>query len=109
MRRYRTGGGVRGNIAAGRVKVLKTTLPEVSDEHWVELLSLNPRKIFGLPQPTVQENAVANLTLFQPSAQWAFTKDKVKSRSQNSPFIDKKFTGRVAGIINGEKIVLNNR
>ena len=30
MRRYRTGGGVRGNVAAGRVKVLKTTLPYVS-------------------------------------------------------------------------------
>ena len=38
-----------------------------------------------------------------------FTKDQVKSRSQNSPFIDKQFTGRVAGIINGEKMVLNNR
>ena len=89
--------------------VLKTTLPQVSDEQWVELLSLNTRRIFGLPQPTVQENAVANLTLFQPSAQWVFTKDQVKSRSQNSPFIDKQFTGRVAGIINGEKMLLNNR
>ena len=30
MRRYRVGGGVRGNVAAGRVKVLKTTLPYVA-------------------------------------------------------------------------------
>ncbi|MEP7200609.1 MAG: putative baseplate assembly protein [Chloroflexota bacterium] len=30
MRRYRIGGGARGNVAAGRVKVLKTTLPYVA-------------------------------------------------------------------------------
>ena len=30
IRRYRIGGGVRGNVAAGRVKVLKTTLPYVA-------------------------------------------------------------------------------
>lgn len=30
MQHYRIGGGVRGNVAAGRVKVLKTTLPYVA-------------------------------------------------------------------------------
>lgn len=30
MLRYRVGGGVRGNVAAGRVKVLKSTLPYVT-------------------------------------------------------------------------------
>ncbi len=30
VKRYRIGGGVRGNVAAGRVKVLKTTLPYVA-------------------------------------------------------------------------------
>lgn len=30
MRRYRIGGGVRGNVAEGRVKVLKSTLPYVA-------------------------------------------------------------------------------
>jgi predicted phage baseplate assembly protein len=30
MRRYRVGGGVRGNVAEGRVKILKSTLPYVT-------------------------------------------------------------------------------
>ena len=30
IRRYRIGGGVRGNVAEGRVKVLKTTLPYIA-------------------------------------------------------------------------------
>ena len=89
--------------------VLKTTLPQVSDERWVELLSLNTRKIFGLPQPVINEGLAANITLFQPAAGWTFTKDQVKSKSSNSPFTDRQFTGRVAGIINGDRWVLNNR
>ncbi len=30
IRRYRTGGGIRGNVAEGRMKVLKTTVPSVA-------------------------------------------------------------------------------
>ncbi len=89
--------------------VLKTVLPEVSDERWVELLSTNPHTIFGLQQPVIKENAAANLTLFQPTATYDFLKEDIKSRSFNSAFIGKRFTGKVSGIINGEKVVLNGR
>jgi dihydroorotase len=89
--------------------VLKTVLPEVSEQRWIELLSINPRTIFGLDVPVIKEGEKANLTLFQPSATYEFTKDQVKSRSYNSPFIGKQFTGKVAGIINRDKLVLNNQ
>ena len=89
--------------------VLKTTLPEVSEERWIELLSINPRTIFGLSLSTVKENERANLTMFQPGENYAFAKEDIKSRSHNSPFIGSAFTGKVAGIINGEKMVLNTR
>ncbi|MEO6315070.1 MAG: dihydroorotase [Chitinophagaceae bacterium] len=89
--------------------VLKTTLPAVSEERWVNLLSINPRTIFGLPVPVVKENERANLSLFQPGAKHVFTKEDIQSRSHNSPFIGAAFTGKVAGIINGDKLVLNQR
>lgn len=89
--------------------VLKMVLPEVSEDRWVELLSINPRTIFGLELPVIKENAKANLTLFQPGVVYEFTKDQVKSRSYNSPFIGKQFTGKAAGIINGDKMVLNSQ
>ncbi|MEP6726024.1 MAG: dihydroorotase [Bacteroidota bacterium] len=89
--------------------VLKTTMPGVSEERWIELLSINPRTIFGLAVPTVKENTTANLTLFQPGEKYSFAKEDIKSRSHNSPFIGSVFTGKVAGIINGEKMVLNRR
>jgi dihydroorotase len=89
--------------------VLKTAMPEISEEKWIELLSINPRAIFGLELPGVKENTAANLTLFQPEAIFDFGKEQIKSRSHNSPFIGKRFTGKVAGIINGEKMVLNSQ
>ena len=89
--------------------VLKTVMPEVSEERWLELLSINPHTIFGLDLPSVKENTKAELTLFQPEKVYAFAKEDIKSRSHNSPFIGKQFTGKVAGIINGEKMVLNSQ
>jgi len=88
--------------------VLKTMMPEVSEERWVELLCINPRTIFGLPLPVIKENSSASLTLFQPGKQHVFAKEDIRSRSQNSPFTGTTFTGKVAGIINGDKILLNN-
>jgi len=88
--------------------VLKTMMPGVSEERWVELLCINPRTIFGLPLPVIKENNYASLTMFQPGKQYVFAKEDIKSRSQNSPFIGVTFTGKVAGIINGEKMLLNN-
>jgi dihydroorotase len=87
--------------------VLKTILPAVSESRWIELLSANPRKIFGLDQPSIKEKQTAVLTLFQPDEEVELKPSFFKSRSVNSPFANKTMKGRVAGIINGENLSLN--
>ncbi len=87
--------------------VLKTVMPEISEDKWIELLHRNAAGIFGLPIAGIQENAPANLTLFEPGKVHTYSKDQVKSKSQNSPFIGWQLTGKVYGIINGSKMVLN--
>jgi len=87
--------------------VLKTTLPQVSEDRWVELLSTNARTISGLPPATIAEGAPALLTLFQPAASYTYKKEQVKSKSRNSPFIGQQLTGKAFGIINGDRITLN--
>jgi dihydroorotase len=88
--------------------VLKMVLPQVLEERWIQLLSTNPRKIFGLQQPSIAENSVANLTLFLPNKSYEYKKEIIQSKSYNSPFIGTTFTGKVYGIINGHRMHLNN-
>jgi dihydroorotase len=83
--------------------VLQTSLPEVKPEKWVELLSVNPRKIFKLEQATIKEGSKASLTLFDPARKWTVTGKDIHSKSKNSAFIGKELTGKVTGIINGTK------
>jgi dihydroorotase len=83
--------------------VLNTSLPGIAQEKLVELLSANPRKLFGLDELKIQEGNKAVLTLFNPSEKWTVTQQDIRSRSKNSPFIGKVLTGKVFGIINAEK------
>ncbi len=87
--------------------VLNTVLPDVATGKWVELLSINPRKIFGLEPSCIKEGNKASITLFNPTTKWMVTEKDFKSKSKNSPFIGKELTGKVAGIINGDKVVLS--
>jgi len=87
--------------------VLRTALPGVSQEKWVELLSVNPAKLIGLPAKTIREGEPAALTLFQPDVQWTVGTASLRSRSRNTPFLGQTLTGKVAGIIHKNQVVLN--
>jgi dihydroorotase len=86
--------------------VLNTTMPDVSQERWVELLSGNPRRLFGLSNASIQEGNKAALTLFDPAKKWTVSGKDLRSRSKNSPFTGKTLTGKPVGIINGTRMVL---
>jgi dihydroorotase len=87
--------------------VLNTTLPGTAQEKWITLLSINPRKIFGLEEIKIQEGSKAVLTLFNPSEKWTVTEKNIHSKSKNSPFIGKELTGKVIGIINKTETVIH--
>jgi dihydroorotase len=86
--------------------VLKTALPDIEEEKWIELLSANPRKIFGLNQPVINKDQTACLTIFSPEGKTTIEGDYFYSGSQNSPFIGKELNGAVTGTINGVKLFL---
>ncbi len=87
--------------------VAHTTLPEISNEKWFELLSLNPRKIFGMPAATIKEGSEATLTLFDPAKKWKMSETDIRSKYRTNPFIGKDFTGKPLGIINKGQIILS--
>lgn len=75
-------------------------------ETYIEAVSTNARKVFGLESLSVQEGETANLTLFNPNNNYTFTKDHVLSTSKNSAFLDKALNGTVYGIFSNKKLVL---
>lgn len=79
----------------------------LTDELIVEKLAFGPRRIFGLPLPPLEEGQPADLTVFSPVQQWAYSRDQVLSRSFNSPFIEKQLTGRPLAVIKGSRSFIN--
>ena len=75
---------------------------------FVRMQTINARQIFGLPIPELTEGASAKLTLFNPTKEFQVDATKMKSRSKNTPFAGKTLKGSVLGIINNNKVQLNN-
>jgi dihydroorotase len=80
---------------------------DLSAEKWVELISINPRKLLGMSMPVIQEGEKANVTLFSPTATYTFDETMIRSKSNNSAFIGKELKGKVIGIINNNQLKLN--
>jgi dihydroorotase len=85
--------------------VIRTCFPELGLEKTIELLSNKPRSIFDLQMNSINKNSAACLTLFLPDEKWMV--NQLHSKSKNSPFIGKKLTGKPVGIINKDKVFLN--
>jgi len=88
--------------------VLKTILPELPDETMTALLSRNPRRIFDLDQPVIETGKPCCVSLYNPALRWVLEDKNMLSKSRNTPFIGMTFTGKPLGIINGERLFLNN-
>src|SRR6218665_476432 len=87
--------------------VLRTAMPDVPLAKWVELLSINPRRIFGLPAVTIREGETASLSLFDPNASWIVGEKNIRSKSKNTPFIKKELKGKVLGVVAKGNATLN--
>ena len=89
--------------------VINSLFPQMDPVRFVNLMSGNARKIFNLRQPLLAESQEACITLFNPNEKIIFDEKSFLSKSKNSPFIGKALTGKVLGVINGEKLFLNHQ
>lgn len=82
--------------------LLKMAVPSLPDSRWIELLSINPRKIFGLPAATIEQDGRASLTIFSSQGETEIGPG-YQSKSKNNPLIGQVVPGRVLGVINGQQ------
>lgn len=68
----------------------------------IAALTVNPANLYQIPAGKVQENASADLVIFDPNEEWTVP-ETFASKATNSPFIGWKLSGKVKyTICNGE-------
>jgi dihydroorotase len=73
----------------------------------VKRFSAEPRRFMGLPAVSIEEGQPVDLILFDPEKETTFTKDFMKSKSQNTPFLDKTLKGSVDLVVLGNDVLLD--
>lgn len=71
----------------------------------VERMSCAPARALSLPGGTLRRGALADLTLFDPGAEWTVDAARFLSMSRNTPFRGRKLRGRAVRTIVGGKTV----
>lgn len=79
----------------------------ISEQRFVELLSVNPVGILKVPGGSLSEGSVADVTVINPDIVFDYTKDTVVSRSKNSPFLGWKLQGRAVLTMVGGRVMYN--
>jgi dihydroorotase len=74
----------------------------------VELLSVNPARILGVPGGTLAEGAPADLTILAPDLAVTVSVARMRSKSKNTPFDGWELRGGVAATIVGGRTVYEN-
>lgn len=62
------------------------------------------KEVFGIPNNTIKEGAVADLSLFRPDGEWTFEKEHVLSSQTNSSLLGQSMKGNVYGIFSNNQL-----
>ena len=98
--------------AANGIIGLETSLPltlcliregVIDERRLVELMSINPARIIGVEGGSLSAGRRADITVIDPALNFCYERQNIVSKSKNSPFIGRHFTGKaVMTIVDGE-------
>jgi len=76
------------------------SLPDV-----VSLMTDRPARLMGLDAGTLEIDAPADVTIFDPEREWTPSREEFQSRSDNSPWLHRPLKGRTVHTFVGGKLV----
>ena len=88
--------------------VLVTTLVKPGRLDWatlVDRMACTPARLFKLPGGTLQRGATADVTVFDPAAEWTVDPRAFLSKGRNSPYAGQTLTGRNLCTVVGGRMV----
>ncbi len=71
-------------------------------------MTCNPANLLSLDAGTLSKGAVADVCIFDPDATWTLDRNKLFSRSRNTPWHGKEMTGQVTHTIRAGRVVFEN-
>ncbi len=82
---------------------LETALPlawrltekELKPLQLIAAFTTNPANVLGLAPAQIKEGEPADVVVYDPDKKWVYQKEKIVSRSKNSPFINWELKGKV--------------
>src|SRR5208282_5729380 len=86
------------------VHAKRLSLPDL-----IAKFTVNPARLLNLNKGTLSAGADADVTVFDPDAEWVFERAATASKSANSPFYGWKLKGRAVATIVGGKIVWSEK
>lgn len=99
--------GLETSFAASVTALVKTGLMELSQ--LVELMSLQPARLLGIPAGTLQVGSAADIAIADLHETWMVDPDKLHSKGKNSVFAGMELTGRVKYTLLNGKIVYQDQ
>lgn len=70
-----------------------------------EKLSYNPAKIIGIEKGTLKEGAAADIVIFDPNKTYTILKEDLAGKAKNTPFHNRKVTGKVMATLVDGRVV----
>jgi dihydroorotase len=71
---------------------------------YIEVSSVNPRRLMKLPEIKIKEGEKANLTIIDLDREWQVANEHIFSKSHNTPFIGTQLKGQAIGVINNNQV-----
>ena len=65
------------------------------------------RKVFDITPATIQEGAIACLSMFNPEGNATFEEKNILSKSKNTAFLGQNTKGKIYGIYNNQQLILS--
>jgi dihydroorotase len=68
-------------------------------ERWVSAVAVAPRALLGISIPEIAVGQSADLTVFEPEKSWTLSPENARSRSLNTPLLNRTLQGKVWGTV----------
>ena len=98
--------GIVGLETALAVNITWLVAPGIIDvSTLVDKMACAPARVFHLPGGTLRRGSVADVTVFDPDAEWTVDPARFRSKGRNTPYTGKRLRGRVHfTIVDGQLI-----